>query len=364
MAMKSRAGRPAEAMNSMISNEVLTSAALAPSTDEVADFVRRNYGMEAEVVKLTSERDDNYRITAADGSQFLFKLAHPAENPAVVDLQTKAFEHIRAAASSIRMQQLVPALGAALKTSLTAVDGSRREGWMLTYLAGIPLSSCAPTADHAVQLGVVAAELDVALLEFGHPAAARGLLWDIQQAAQTRALLRHTPVAQERLLSEQTINAFERVTLPALAALRSQVIHNDLNPYNVIVNPIEPHRITGIIDLGDMVHAPLVNEVAVAAAYLMSVTDAPMGTVPDFVAAYHSRNPLRPDEIAVLPQLIAVRQAITVAITNWRAAMHPQNRDYIMRNKDSAMSGLRKLTQLGQRRACDELLEACSRSGS
>jgi hydroxylysine kinase len=360
--MDERAGRSVGAVGSILGDEVLTSVALAPSTNEIAEFVHRHYGMVGEVMKLTSERDDNYRITAADGSQFLFKLAHSAEDPAVVDLQTKAFEHIRAAAPSISMQQLVPTRGAALKTSLTTIDGGRREGWMLTYLAGVPLSSCGPTAEHAAQLGVVAAQLDTALQDFRHPAAARGLLWDIQQAVQTRALLRHTHTSNERVLSEQAIDTFERFTLPVLATLRRQAIHNDLNPYNVIVNPIEPHQITGIIDLGDMVHAPLVNEVAVAAAYLLSATDAPLGSVPNFVAAYHSRNPLTSEEVAVLPQLIAVRQAITIAITNWRAAMHPQNRDYIVRNKDSAMAGLRKLTELGQRRACDQLIDACSRS--
>jgi hydroxylysine kinase len=362
--MDSRADPPVGAVGSMMmDSDVLTCVALAPSTKEIAEFVCRHYGMVAEVGKLTSERDDNYRITAGDGSQFVFKLAHSAEDPAVVDLQTKAFLHVREAASSICMQQLVPTIGGAFKTSLTAADGRQREGWMLTYLAGVPLSSCGPTAELAAQLGFVAAELDIALRGFTHPAAARGLLWDIQHAAQTRALLRHTHESTERLLSEQAIDSFERATAPALAALRNQVIHNDLNPYNVIVNPAKPHQITGIIDFGDMVHAPLVNEVAVAAAYLLSATDAPFGTVPNFVAAYHSRNPLQSEEIALLPQLIAVRHAITIAITNWRASMHPQNRDYIVRNKDSAMSGLRKLTALGDRCACEQLIDACSRSG-
>ena len=360
--MSSRANRPEGAAGSMSGNDVLTSVDSSPATTEIAEFVRRQYGLAVEVVKLSAERDDNYRITAADGSQYLFKLAHSAEDPAVVDLQTKAFQHVRAATPSGWVQHLVPTLGGALKTAWTAVDGRQRLGWMLTYLAGVPLSCCGPTVEHATQLGIIAAELDSALLTFAHPAAARGLLWDMQHAAQTRALLQYTQAASDRVLSEQAIDTFERETAPALIALRTQVIHNDLNPYNVIVHPTEPHRITGIIDFGDMVHAPLVNEVAVAAAYLVSATDAPFGTVPNFVAAYHSRNPLEPEEIAVLPQLIAVRQAIAIAITNWRASLHPENRDYILRNKDSALWGLRKLTALGERRAREQLIDACSGS--
>ena len=362
--MSSGANRPAGAERSMTGNDVLTSVDSSPSTNDIVEFVSRHYGLAVEVVKLSAERDDNYRITAADGSQFLFKLAHSAEDPAVVDLQTKAFQHVRAVTPSIWVQRLVPTIDGALKTSLMAVHGRERLGWMLTYLAGVPLSCCGPTAEHAAQLGLIAAELDSALHTFTHPAAARGLLWDMQHAVQTRELLQYTHATSDRILGEQAIDTFERETAPTLATLRTQVIHNDLNPYNVIVNPIEPHQISGIIDFGDMVHAPLVNEVAVAAAYLVSVTDAPFGTVPSFVAAYHSRNPLKPEEIAVLPQLIAVRQAIAIAITNWRASMYPENRDYILRNHDSALWGLRKLTAMGERRAREQLMDACSGSVS
>lgn len=346
----------------MTDNDVLTSVDSSPSTQEIVELVSRDYGFRVEAVKLSAERDDNYRLIAGDGSQFLFKLAHSAEDPAVVDFQTKAFQHVGATAPSVWVQKLVPTIGGDLTTSLTTLNGRPRTGWMLTYLAGVPLSCCGTTAAHATQLGLIAAELDTALRGFAHPAAARGLLWDMQHAVQTRALLQHTRATSDRLLGEQAIDRFERETVPALAALRTQVIHNDLNPYNVIVNPIEPHQICGIIDFGDMVHAPQIHEVAVAAAYMVSATDAPFGAVPDFVAAYHSRNPLKPEELAVLPQLIAVRQAIAIAITNWRAAMHPENRDYILRNQDSTLWGLRKLAALGESRALEQLRHACSGS--
>jgi Ser/Thr protein kinase RdoA (MazF antagonist) len=356
--MNSRANRPVGAAGPIMGNDVLTSVDSSPSTDEIAAFVLRHYGLVVEVVKLSAERDDNYRITTADGSQFLFKIAHSAEDPMVVDLQTKAFQHVGAAMPSRWVQRVLPTIRGELRTSLTAADGRQRLAWMLTYLPGVPLSSCSPTREHAAQLGLIAAELDTALHAFDHPAPARGLLWDMQHAVKTRALLQYTDAASDRLLGEQAIDTFERETAPLLASLRTQVIHNDLNPYNVIVHPVDPHRITGIIDFGDMVRAPLVNEVAVAAAYLVSATDAPFGTVPNFVAAYHSRNPLMPAEIAVLPQLIAVRQAIAIAITNWRAAMYPENREYILRNHDRALWGLRKLMALGERPAREQLSES------
>ena len=343
-------------------NAILLSTDDSPSTEDIAAFVRRHYGVSGAVTMLGSERDANYAIAAAEGPHHLFKLAHSAEDPAIVDLQTRAFQHVHRAKPSISVQRLVATLDGKPWIAWPLAGGGRRLGWLLTYLAGVPLSSAHVTPAHAAQLGAIAADLDVALSDFRHPAAARGLLWDIQHAAQTRVLLRHTLDGHDRLLCEQALDRFEEHTAPALAVRRSQVIHNDLNPYNVIVAAGETNRITGVIDFGDMVAAPLVNEIAVAAAYCVSADDAPLGIASDCIAAYHSHNPLVPEEVRLIPSLMAVRQAITVAITNWRARMHPENRRYIVRNQAGVLAGLRKISALGEERAADLLQEACSRS--
>ena len=343
-------------------NAMLSSIDDSPSTEDIAAFVRRHYGLTGVVTMLGSERDANYAIASSEGSHYLFKLAHSAEDPAIVDLQTRAFQHVHRARPSISVQRLVATLEGELQTTWPLAGGGRRLGWMLTYLAGVPLSSGHVTPVHAAQLGIIAADLDVALSDFRHPSAARGLLWDIQHAAQTRVLLRHTLRDHDRQLCEQALDRFEEHTAPSLAMRRSQVIHNDLNPYNVIVAAGEKNHITGVIDFGDMVAAPLVNEIAVAAAYWVSASDAPLGLAIECVAAYHSHNPLEPAEIRLLPSLMAVRQAITIAITNWRASMHPENRRYIVRNQVSVLAGLHKLAALGDERAADLLQEACSGS--
>ena len=62
---------------------------------------------------------------------------------------------------------------------------------------------------------------------------------------------------------------------PRLAGLRHQVIHNDYHLFNVLVAQDDASRVTGIIDFGDMIRAPLVAEVATAAAYQLRGTDDP-----------------------------------------------------------------------------------------
>jgi Ser/Thr protein kinase RdoA (MazF antagonist) len=325
---------------------VLSAPSHISSTEEIEAFIGAEYGVTGSLAKLGSERDENYRLTLADGSQRLFKLTHVMEDPALIDFQTRALVHIAAVAPELPVQRLVPALSGAVETSALGSDGRSRRARMFTFLAGAPLSGFAPSAAQASRLGVLAARLDAALATFQHPAAGHEFLWDIQHAVRTRGLLAHTPSSADRDLCEHGIDRFEQRLAQELGGFRTQVIHNDLNPHNLLVNPSDPDELTGIIDFGDMVLAPRVNEVAVASAYLLTASPAPLGTVPEFVAAYHSVAPLAPEELAALPQLIALRHAITILITNWRAAKYPDNRDYILRNQHHAVAGLRKLASL------------------
>ena len=119
----------------------------------------------------------------------------------------------------------------------------------------------------------------------------------------------------------------------------------------------------GIIDFGDMVFGALINDVAVAAAYLVTNDADPLALICRFVTAYHATPPLEREEIALLPDLIATRHAMTCAITAWRADRYPDNAAYILRNLDAAVLGLDTLSRLGQPAIETRLLEACGLDG-
>jgi hydroxylysine kinase len=338
---------------------VLSAPSHSSSIEEISQFIRLHYGVCGVLAKLGSERDENYRITLADGSQRLFKLTHVLEDPALVDFQTQALLHLAAVAPDLPVPRLLRSLSGDIELSALGSDGCSRRARMFTFLAGAPLSGFPRSAAQAARLGVLAAQLDAALASFHHPAAGHEFLWDIQHAARTRELLTHTPSAADRDLCERTLDRFERGLARELGGFRAQVIHNDLNPHNLLVDPANPDELTGIIDFGDMVRAPLADEAAVASAYLLTASPAPLGTVPEFVAAYHSIVPFRASEIAALPELIALRHAITILITNWRAARYPDNRDYILRNQHHAVAGLQKLSSLPEAAVHERLLGAC-----
>jgi Ser/Thr protein kinase RdoA (MazF antagonist) len=77
------------------------------------------------------------------------------------------------------------------------------------------------------------------------------------------------------------------------------------------------------------------------------------------VAAYHRILPLAAEEVEVLFDLIATRLVLTAVITNWRVTVHPENRDYILRNAPAAWRGLERLASLRRDTARAILSRAC-----
>lgn len=56
-----------------------------------------HYGLIAAVHRLDSERDQNFRLRALSGREYVLKIANPAEDRAVTNLQTEALLHLAAA---------------------------------------------------------------------------------------------------------------------------------------------------------------------------------------------------------------------------------------------------------------------------
>ncbi|MEX0707423.1 MAG: phosphotransferase, partial [Woeseia sp.] len=109
----------------------------------------------------------------------------------------------------------------------------------------------------------------------------------------------------------------------------AQVVHNDMNPANVLVEPGRPDRMAGIIDFGDMLHAPLIVDVAVAASYLRTSDADVLKWIAELVAGYHQISALDGTETDLLYDLISTRLAATVAILHWRVTQRGQGDEYL-----------------------------------
>jgi hydroxylysine kinase len=312
----------------------------------VAELLREHYGLDGELEPQDSERDQNFRLRSTSGFSCVLKIANTAEAEATTDFQVAALLHLEDSAVAGLVPQVVRTVDGGTRLRVRAEDGCVHTVRVLSWLPGILLPPDALSRGALYGMGETLATLGKALAGFEHPASEYPLLWDIKQAAGLRGLLDTVIDPALREILECHLDTFLSKAQPRLAALRWQVIHNDLNPGNVLFREDDHDEIAGIIDFGDMMRSPLVIDVAVGCAYLCRRDDGSLSDMLEFLRGYVAVTPLTQEEFELLPYLVTIRNVTTVVISHWRASMYPENRAYILRSADRA---LHMLNTFGQR---------------
>jgi Ser/Thr protein kinase RdoA (MazF antagonist) len=298
------------------------------------------FGINGELERLSSERDLNFLVRERSGSRFVLKFANSAEDPGVTDFQNAALQYLEDHHPELSVPRVVHALNGTSSVTVEADDGRAHVLRVLSWVPGTPLEQIEPRPDIAAQLGTSLAALGRGLRHFSHPSADYPLLWDIRQASQLAAVTENIGDRALREACEVRFRRFADEIEPQLHDCRAQVVFNDLNWANVLVDPADPARVTGIIDFGDLVHSNLVIDIAVAAAYLCRGDDDPLADVRRFLRGYHAVTPILAEEFRLLPDLIQMRNVLSITIANWRANRYPENRDYLLRSLTRAKSML------------------------
>ena len=305
----------------------------------LAQALDQHYGLAGQHRTLTSERDMNVRLSTPT-QDYVVKLTNPAEPAEVTDFQTRALLHL--APARLPVPQVI--LTRRGETSVATPQGILR---VLSYLKGKPQHLTPKSTAQCASLASMAAQISLGLQNFSHPAARHVLQWDLKHAAGLQPMLAAIPEQALRGFAQAALDRFTTQIAPTLPDLRWQVVHNDLNPHNVLTSPDDPDRISGVLDFGDMVETPLICDAAIAAAYQLDTAD-PMASLLTFARAYHATLPLTLLERQVFPDLVAIRMVTTLAITSTRAARYPENASYILRNFDSARDGLMALAKINR----------------
>ncbi|MBS0579531.1 MAG: phosphotransferase [Proteobacteria bacterium] len=297
------------------------------SVEYALTLVQEHYGIAARATRLTGERDENFRLTAAGGAEYVLKIANAAEDPAETEFQNEALLHIERSDDALPCPRVVRDRAGKTFIRFTDEAGATRTARILTFLAGRLLGSSTRSPAQRAACGRIGGKLSLALRGFDHPAARRTILWDVRHTAHMRTLLEEMPrfplASPVRALLEHVVPRIER----ELPTLRHQVVHCDLNALNILVDPADEARVAGVIDFGDMVHTALVADVAVCAAELIpmdcSDPSEARASILDVSRAYHDCVALHQEEVGLLGALVAARLLMTLVIHEWHVQRNP-----------------------------------------
>jgi 4-aminobutyrate aminotransferase-like enzyme len=173
------------------------------------------------------------------------------------------------------------------------------------------------------------------------------MLWDVQHAARSRELLGAIRDPRHRELVQIVLDRFESSVVPIWPSLRAQVVHTDLTTDNALTD--DAGAITGIVDFGDMSHSALLTDMASLLDSLLigRVDDELFRCARLVIDGYERVTPLEPTELRLLPELLAARAAVTIAISSWRSERGLEDATFAERYNAPVAETIRTLLDVG-----------------
>ena len=321
-------------------------AVAAPFTsltdDAVTALVAQHFGVTVTGQRrFESERDDTVQVDAGD-ARYVLKVANPHEDPAVIDMQTRAAIHAATMDPALPLARMVPALDGSV-TVATDTDEGPRIARLMTYLAGQGLDYSTTTRGQRYTCGQTVARLSLSLQDFTHAASNRRLSWDLQRLGSLRPLLPYVQDTATRMDVLAVLDTVESEVAPDLPGLPFQVLHNDFNPGNVLVDAASSRYVTGILDFGETVSTAVVTDVAVAMAYAAYDPDQPWSAPADLLAGFQSVRVLTDDELQLVPDLVRGRLAQRLLLNSWLSTTVPSNAARSARDLPATAAALARL---------------------
>jgi len=285
------------------------------------------YGLTGQWRRLGGEREQNFRLVTPDGRAFVVKIAAQAETPEGLMFQMGALDHIARVDPTLPVPGVCRTANGAAASTIRDAAGAEHILRILTFLPGTVLfdqlrdGNSPLSAEDLMALGAASGRLARALRGYAGQGAPSNMPWDLRAGVlfgpEVQAALPPEVVPLFDTLRPQLLHLVEKV----LPQLRAQVIYNDFHESNVLVTRDAGLHVGGVIDFGDMIHGPVVQDVAVCVASLIHWAAEPVFAAQCLVRGYQRHMPLEADDLAVLRQFVLARLLLQVGMVAHRSTV-------------------------------------------
>jgi 4-aminobutyrate aminotransferase-like enzyme len=175
---------------------------------------------------------------------------------------------------------------------------------------------------------------------------AQRIAWDVRRLPEIMEFAAYIEAADVRRNVEQVFGALKD-RLPALRGLRSQAIHGDCHAANLLIDSAAG-AVCGVLDFGDMIHAPLILEPAVAMSELLAGALTTPDELSTILGGYGLVQPLETADIEALFDLVTARHAVTLLVHAWRTRHDDRGARLLDKGAANAAASLEQLLKLGR----------------
>jgi len=310
--------------------------------NELCQWLKNNYNFlkskSLNLILLNSERDNNFLIKGIKNKKYVIKIANPKESLEQLKYQDVLIKHLRL---NNKLRKIYPKI--IHKKIKFFKDKKQRECAVrvLTYIDGNMYAKSKINSEIEKSFGKVLALQSNQLQSFNHNEAIRKFDWDPSNIKWTKKFINLFTGFNKELIKD-AIYQHDHFVYKNIKNLKYSVTHGDPNDYNVVV---KKNKIIGLIDFGDSIYAPSINDLAIGLSYALMSSKNLFQTLTNIVGVYNDVYSISSYEIYSLLGLIKSRLVITIVMAVKQRKKYPDNK-YLSISENNAWSLISRLHKI------------------
>lgn len=328
---------------------------------QVVEMVKRLFGLTAsEIRSLPSYDDQNFYVAPIEGGEYILKIlnSEDSKKPSLIEMQTYAMSFLHQ--NGLPAQTVLPTASGQLMSLEETDCGYGCQKYLvrlLTYLPGTTISKVPLTPRLLYETGKMAARMDQILQEMEHPhldvLQREKFIWSLSNVPLLEAYMSVLDGDPLEEVVKSVIHQYKTSVIAKRCNFRRCINQGDFNNLNVLVQPDESdgHRISGILDFGDMHSGYYIHELAITIMYMMTEHPEPIEVGGLVLAGWESVLPLNEAEKDCLYVLVLSRFCQSLVLARHSVTLQPENEEYLMISSRRGVHILRQLWELGKEQA-------------
>ena len=290
------------------------------------------------IKQLDSERDINFIIFINNKKKYVLKISNPSEKINILKYQDRLINYLR---SDLSLKSFIPKIH---HTKIVKyLDKKNRECFVriLSYIEGRMYGDTKSNDKIENSLGKLLGKVSTKLKSFNDIDAHRKFIWDPSNIKWIKKDI-NIFTGSKKLILLKCFSEYEKFVKNNLNKLRYSITHSDPNNYNIV---IKENNVCGLLDYGDSIYSPTINDLAICLSYALMNNDNIYLTLKNIITEYNKQFSINEDEINSLISLCKSRLMITVVMAKKQRIKYPSNQ-YLSISEKDAWSLLEKLDKI------------------